>query len=65
MANNNLEMLEAMQHGVSSETYQHNKTLPMQDKLKLPAWECIYALSYKEKKHGKKGNKKRLQSKAD
>ena len=46
------EMLEALMHGISKETYLHNKTLPLEDKVKLPVWEAIYSLNYKEKVHG-------------
>lgn len=49
-----VEMLEALKHGISSETYMFNKHLSLEEKLRLPdAWQVIFALNYKEKKHGK------------
>lgn len=45
------EMLEAQAHGISNETYVHNKSLPMYQRLKLPVWEAIFSLNYKEKVH--------------
>ena len=42
------ELLEALLHGVHPETSRYNKTLPLEEKVKLPDFELIYALNYKE-----------------
>lgn len=49
-----VEMLEAQAHGISNETYIHNKTLPLAQRLALPDYEAIYSLNYKEKRNGKR-----------
>ena len=47
------DVLRAMMKGIHPETYRHNKTLPLAEKLKLPAWEMIFSLNIKEHKDGK------------
>ncbi len=47
-----VEKLEALSHGISEETYLYNKSLSLSNRLKLPVWEAIFALNYKEKSNG-------------
>lgn len=47
-------LMMAMMKGIHPATYAHNKTLTLTDKLKLPVWECIYALNIKEDKNDNK-----------
>ena len=39
-----VDELYAAMNGISAETYKHNKSLPIEQKVKLPAHELISAL---------------------
>lgn len=39
-----VDELYAAMNGISEETYKHNKSLPIEQKVKLPAHELISAL---------------------
>lgn len=43
------QLVEAMLKGIHPVKYKENKALPLEEKLKLPAWEMICSLQYKEK----------------
>ena len=52
------DVLFAKLNGIPDTTYRINKLLPLEQKLKLPAMECICALKLKETVNEKKSSKR-------
>lgn len=49
-------VIEAMLRGIHPQTFKTNKDLPLEEKLKLPEWELVYSLNYKEEHNEKTKN---------
>lgn len=52
-------VVEAMLRGIHPQTFKSNKELPLEEKLKLPEWELVYSLDYKEHKDVKVSTKRK------
>lgn len=52
------DVLVAKLNGIPDTTYRLNKALPLEQKLKLPAMECICALKLKEVVNEEKSSKR-------